>query len=233
MKVVVAGASAIGLAIAEELAQSGHRVVLIDKKSSVLDSKPIPGVTLLHADACDLDVLRRINLETYDIVVAASGDDRVNLVLSLFAKTEFAVPRVVARVNDQRNDWLFEKGWGVDAAISSPQIFAALVEEAVNVGQIVRLLPLRRKGTDFVSLTLPDITPLAGRLVKSIQLPRDTALVAVVRESSVLAPQEGDTFEPADELVFVASTDRLTALAQTFQVQVAHTSQEQPRTYHG
>ncbi|MGV7710878.1 NAD-binding protein, partial [Mycobacterium kansasii] len=80
-------------------------------------------------DACEISLLEAEELHTFDVVIAATGDDKANLVLSLLAKTEFAVPRVVARVNDPRNEWLFDDAWGVDVAVSTPRMLASLVEE--------------------------------------------------------------------------------------------------------
>ena len=116
----------------------------------------------MHADACELASLEEAGLEDCDVVIAATGDDKVNLVVSLLAKTEFAVRRVVARVNDPRNEWLFDESWGVDVAVSTPRMLAALVEEAVAVGDLVRLMTLRQGQANLVEVTLPAHTPLAG-----------------------------------------------------------------------
>ena len=125
----------------------------------------------MHADACELASLEEAGLETCDVVIAATGDDKVNLVVSLLAKTEFAVRRVVARVNDPRNEWLFDENWGVDVAVSTPRLLAALVEEAVAVGDLVRLMTLRQGQANLVEVTLPAHTPLAGRPVRALKLP--------------------------------------------------------------
>jgi trk system potassium uptake protein TrkA len=101
-------------------------------------------------------------LESCDVVIAATGDDKVNLVVSLLAKTEFAVRRVVARVNDPRNEWLFTANWGVDVAVSTPRLLAALVEEAVAVGDLVRLLTFRQGQANLVEVTLPADTRWPG-----------------------------------------------------------------------
>ncbi len=96
-------------------------------------------------------------------MIAATGDDKVNVVVSLLAKTEFAVPRVVARVNDPRNEWLFDEAWGVDVAVSTPRMLASLVEEAVAVGDLVRLMAFRKGQANLVEITLPDDTPWGGK----------------------------------------------------------------------
>ena len=139
------------------------------------------------------------------MVVAATGDDKVNLVVSLLAKTEFAVPRVVARVNRAENEWLFTEQWGVDVAVSKPRLMAALVEEAVTVGDLVRLMTFRQGEANLVEITLPPTAPYVGQPVRAVPLPRDSALVAILRGKRVLVPSPDDPLEAGDELVFVCT----------------------------
>ena len=141
------------------------------------------------------------------MVIAATGDDKVNLVVSLLAKTEFAVRRVVARVNDPENEWLFTDAWGVDVAVSTPRMLAAMVEEAVNVGDLVRLMTLRQGQANLVEVTLPESTPLAGRRIQDLKLPADAALVTILRGGRVIVPQDDDSLEVGDEVLFVTTTD--------------------------
>jgi trk system potassium uptake protein TrkA len=141
------------------------------------------------------------------VVIAATGDDKVNLVVSLLAKTEYGVPRVVARINHPNNEWLFNESWGVDVAVSTPRLLSALVEEAVSVGDLVRLMTFRQSEASLVELTLSADAPLVGRRFGDIDWPADTALVAILREGRVIVPQRDDPLEAGDELLFVASQD--------------------------
>lgn len=204
MRVVVAGAGVVGRSIARELLVSGHQVTLIDKRRSVFDSDGVDGADQHTGDACELSVLTQLEVEKADVVVAATGDDKANLVVSLLAKTEFAVSRVVARVNEPRNEWLFDDRWGVDVAVSTPRLIVSMVEEAVSVGDLVRLMTLRRGGANIVSITLPEQTPLAGRPLGRVRFPRDSALVAILRGGRVIVPAPDVPFEPGDELLVVA-----------------------------
>lgn len=120
MKVAIAGAGAVGRSIARELIRSNHDVMLIERKIEHVEPESVPEATWVHADACELSRLEEASLESYEVVISATGDDKANLVLSLLAKTEFGVRRVVARVNDPRNEWLFDESWGVDVAVSTP-----------------------------------------------------------------------------------------------------------------
>lgn len=204
MKVAIAGAGAVGRSIARELIRSSHDVMLIERKLDHIEPESVPEAKWVHADACELSRLEDASMESYEVVIAATGDDKANLVLSLLAKTEFGVRRVVARVNDPRNEWLYDERWGVDVAVSTPRLIVSVVEEAVSVGDVVRLMTLRRGGANLVSVTLPDQTPLAGRSVSRVRFPRDAALVAILRGGRVIVPEPDVPFEPGDELLVVA-----------------------------
>ncbi len=182
MRVAIAGAGNVGRSIALELLGNGHRVLLIEREGRAMKVDSVPDADWLHADACEVDSLVQAHLQDCDVVVAATGDDKVNLVVSLLAKTEFGVDRVVARVNHPKNEWLFNESWGVDVAVSSPRLLAAVVEEAVSVGDIVRLLTFRQGQANLVELTLADDAPIVGRTVGSVAWPQDSALVAVLRD---------------------------------------------------
>jgi trk system potassium uptake protein TrkA len=207
MRVAIAGAGAVGRSIAQELLENGHEVLLIDKNPRSIKVEAVARAEWLLADACEISSLDEAGLERCHVVVAASGDDKVNLVVSLLAKTEYGVPRVVARINHPKNEWLFNESWGVDVAVSTPRLLSALVEEAVSVGDLVRLMTFRQGEANLVELTLPDDAPLVGKLLSSVTWPHDTALVAILREGRVLVPSADDTLEAGDELMFVANQD--------------------------
>ena len=206
MKVAIAGAGAVGRSIARELV-ANHEVTLLERDPEHIDVDAIPAAHWLLGDACELSLLESVRLEEFDVVIAATGDDKANVVLSLLAKTEFAVPRVVARVNDPRNEWLFDENWGVDVAVSTPRMLASLVEEAVAVGDLVRLLSFRKGQANLVEITLPDDTPWGGKAVKRLNLPRDASLVTILRGQRVIVPEGDEPLEGGDELVFVATTE--------------------------
>jgi trk system potassium uptake protein len=207
MRVAIAGAGNVGRSIASELIGNGHQVLLIERDPEAMRPERVPRADWLLADACELENLRQARLETCDVAVAATGDDKVNLVVSLLSKTEFAVPRVVARVNRAENEWLFNDEWGVDVSVSKPRLLAALVEEAVSVGDLVRLLSFRQSQANLVEITLPADAPHVGATVADVALPVDVALVAILRGRRVIAPSPGDTLESGDELVFVCNED--------------------------
>jgi trk system potassium uptake protein TrkA len=212
MRVTIAGAGNVGRSIARELVGNGHQVVLIEREPRAFKTESVPGAEWLMADACEISSLEKAQLQDCTVVIAATGDDKVNLVVSLLAKTEYGVPRVVARVNHPKNEWLFNESWGVDVSVSTPRLLSALVEEAVTVGDLVRLLSFRHGEANLVEVTLPHDTEHAGQRVGSIAWPPDVALVAILRDTHVMVPTADDPLEAGDELLFVASPEQEDAL---------------------
>ncbi len=140
-------------------------------------------------------------------MVAATGDDEDNLVISLLAKQEFAVPRVIARVNHPKNEWMFNENWGVDLSVSTPHLITALVEEAVSVGRLVRILQFERGQARLVEVTLAENAPVVDRATQDVDVPRDATFVAVVRDEHVVMPRGDTVFEPGDEVLAMVTPD--------------------------
>jgi trk system potassium uptake protein TrkA len=214
MRVVIAGAGSVGRSIARELLTNGHAVLLVDRDPSAIRVNSVPDAEWLLADACEIASLAEAGLADCDVVVAASGDDKVNLVVSLLAKTEYGVPRTVARVNTPSNEWLFDEAWGVDVAVSTPRLMTALVEEAVSIGDLVRIFTFQQGRATLVELTLPDDSPLAGTPVGDITWPDDTVLVGIIRGERPIPPSRDDALETHDELIFITVPESEEALQE-------------------
>lgn len=212
MRVVIAGAGSVGRSIAHELLVSGHQVLLIDRSPAAMKMQAVPEAEWLLADACELSSLAEAGLDDADVVVAATGDDKVNLVTSLLSKTEYGVPRTVARVNNPKNEWMFDEAWGVDVAVSTPRLMTALVEEAVSVGDLVRIFTFQQGRANMLEFTLPDDSPLVGSTVGDVSWPPDSVLVAIIREERPIAPTPDDALEAHDELLLVAPVEEEDAL---------------------
>lgn len=207
MRVVIAGAGSVGRSIAKELLANGNEVTLIDRQPAAMRVAQVADADWILADACELPTLTEARLDECDVVVAATGDDKANLVISLLAKTEYGVPRTVARVNNPKNEWMFDEAWGVDVAVSTPRIMTAMIEEAVSVGDLVRIFTFHQSGADILELTLPEDSPLVGSLVGQIDWPTDTVLSCIVRDARPFTPTADDTLEGRDELLFVTGPD--------------------------
>jgi len=208
MRVAIAGAGNVGLFIANDLIGSGHEVQLIEQSPEVVQrAEADQGVEWLVADACEVQSLRQAGLERCDVVVAATGDDEDNLVISLLAKQEFGVPRVVARVNHPKNEWLFNENWGVDLPVSTPHLISALVDEAVSVGRLVRILQFEGGNVRLVEVTLADNAPVVDKAIRELDIPRDATIVAVVRREHVVMPRGDTIFEAGDEVLAMVTSD--------------------------
>jgi len=206
MKVAIAGAGNVGVYIALDLRDSGHDVLLVEQNPDLVELlRPRLDVRLFVADACEPDSLRAAGFDEMDVVVAATGDDEDNLVISLLSKQEFAVPRVVARVNHPDNQWLFNESWGVDVSVSTPHLLTALVEEAVQVGSLVRLLQFQ--DANLVEVTLAVDSPAVGVSLSDLGVPRDATVVAIIRERHVVVPRGETTMQAADEVLLLVSPE--------------------------
>ncbi|POH57439.1 potassium channel family protein [Arthrobacter glacialis] len=205
MIVVIVGAGSVGCSIAKELLSNGHDTLLIDPKPEVIGKSGLRGARWLVGDACEISTLREAKLEEADVVVSATGDDKVNLVVSLLAKSEFGVGRTVGRVNNPRNDWMFDDSWGVDVAVNTPRLMTALVEEAVEIGDLVRLLTLQTGVASLVEFTVPEDSHVIGSMVSAIQWPQDSTLVAILRDEAPITPSGDDVVEAHDELFFITT----------------------------
>ncbi|HLW45416.1 MAG TPA: TrkA family potassium uptake protein [Acidimicrobiales bacterium] len=209
MRVAIAGAGSVGTAIARDLEANGHEVLVLEQDPEIVDQRRVelPGVRWIAADACEVASLDAAGFSSVDVVVAATGDDEDNLVVSLLAKQEFAVPRVVARVNNSKNQWLFNESWGVDASVSTPQLLTALVEEAVSVGSLVRLLQFQGGTAHLVEVTLAEGSPAAGVAIADLGVPRDATVVAVVRRDRLVVPRGDTVLQSGDEVLVLVTGD--------------------------
>jgi trk system potassium uptake protein TrkA len=208
IRIAVAGAGNVGSFVAEDLSAKGHDIVVIEQDPAVIDIvKPELDVSWVKGDACELYTLDAAVLSSCEVVVAATGDDEDNLVISLLAKQEFAVPRVVARVNHPDNEWLFTESWGVDVAVSMPHLLTSLVEEAVSIGDVVKLLNLEQGKVALLEVTLDEGSPAANKTVGELRLPPDCTVVAIVRERHVITPSDETPLQVGDEVMALAAPE--------------------------
>lgn len=208
IRIAVAGAGKVGRYVSRDLLAKGHEIVLIEQDKKKVEA--IRGeleVNYVIGDACELHTLDEAVLSSCDVCVAATGDDEDNLVISLLAKQEFAVPRVVARVNYPDNAWLFTETWGVDVSVSTPHLITSLVEEAVSVGDLVQLMQLEQGKVSLVEVTLADNSPADGKTCRDLEMPADCTLVAIVRDRHVIAPKGDTPLRAGDEVLALTTPE--------------------------
>ncbi|MFM7061152.1 MAG: potassium channel family protein [Actinomycetes bacterium] len=208
MRVAIAGAGNVGLHVANALRRSGHEVLIIEQRQAVVDRSDVEaGIEWYVGDSCEVSSLREAKLEECEVMVAATGDDEDNLVTSLLAKQEFGIPRVIARVNHPKNEWMFTENWGVDQFVSTPQLITSLVEEAVNVGKLVEILRFEGGLARLVEVTLAGNSPVVGKAIRELEIPRDATIVALLREDHLIVPRGDTVFETGDEVLALVTPD--------------------------
>ena len=211
MKVLIAGGGSVGRFMAEQLADGGHAVTIIDNDRAVVakykEADASHGVTWVMGDACEVGALGDTGVAEVDVVAAVTGDDEDNLVVSLLCKQEFGAPRVIARVNNPKNEWMFNEMWGVDVAVSTPHLLTGLVQEAVTVGTLVRLLSIKGGKVKLDEVTLSESSPAVNKEIGELHIPRDSSIVAVVREERVMVPREDSVLRAGDEVMVLVNEE--------------------------
>ncbi|MFF8193238.1 potassium channel family protein [Streptomyces bobili] len=205
MNVIVAGAGRLGTQIAQVLAAAHNEVTLIDvddDRIAELEGR-IP-VRLVAGDACEPALLEHAGALTADLVIATTGDDEDNLVISLLAKRQFAVDRVAARVNDADNAWLFDGRWGVDVAVPAATPLISLIEEATGATDTVALLRLSKAGVDVIETAITAESRTAGRVLDDVRLPEGTVVATIVRDGQPTVPDPALRLRPGDEILLVS-----------------------------
>lgn len=218
MRVVIAGGGSVGRFTAEELAAAGHDVTIVENDRVVMreygSASESGGVRWHLGDACDVAVLADAGVPQADVVAAVTGDDEDNLVVSLLAKQEFGVPRIIARVNNPKNYWMFNEMWGVNVSVSTPHLITSLVQEAVDVGSFVRLMQLKGGKAELIEVTLAPTSPAVDKSLVDLAFPRSATVVAIVRDERVMVPNRDTVLRAGDEVMALITEDAEEAVAR-------------------
>ncbi|MGW2613493.1 potassium channel family protein [Streptomyces sp. NPDC001500] len=218
MNVIIAGAGRLGAQIAQVLAAAHNEVTLIDADDDRLAELAgrVP-VRLVAGDACEPDLLEHAGALTADLLIATTGDDEDNLVISLLAKRQFSVPRVAARFNDADNAWLFDARWGVDVAVPAATPLISLIEEATGATDTVALLRLSKAGVDVIETAITPRSRTAGRALGDVRLPEGTVVATIVRDGQPTVPDPAVLLRPGDEILIVSHTATEEEIRAAFQ----------------
>lgn len=214
MFVIVVGGGRVGSYLAGLLKDDGNKVTMVDKNPQRCEElRHELGVDVVCGDGNDPEVLRQANIRKADGLAAVTSDDEDNLVIGLLGRREFGVPRVVGRINNPRNEWLFTKRMGIDAAIHPARIIAQLLEEEVTIAEIATLLKLRRGNLSLVEGVVADGSVAAGQSLLNVNLPSSIVFVAIIRDSTVIVPRGDTVLQAGDEVLALTDTDSEPALA--------------------
>jgi trk system potassium uptake protein TrkA len=205
MKALIAGAGKLGIQSARMLAHSGYNVTIVEQDDArVAELLETPIGRVVAGDACEPAIMEEAGAFGVDLLVATTGDDEDNLVISLLAKRQFAVPQVVARVNDADNTWLFDSRWGVDVTIPAAMPLVSLIEEATGSSDTVAILRLTRAGVTVIETALSSQSARTGWALKDIDLPPDALVVTIIRGGKPTAPSPGFILAAGDEVLVVS-----------------------------
>ncbi|WP_326648910.1 MULTISPECIES: TrkA family potassium uptake protein [unclassified Streptomyces] len=205
MKALIVGAGRLGTQIAQVLAAAGNDVTVVDADADRINAlQGQLAVHLMLGDACEPAVLDQAGAHTADLVIAATGKDEDNLVISLLAKRQCAAPRVVARINDAENAWLFDQRWGVDIAVPVATPLISLIEEATGATDTVALLRLSKAGVDIIETVITTRSRAVGKPLSDIPLPDGTVVATVIRDGRPTVPGPAVRLQPGDALLLVS-----------------------------
>lgn len=216
MFVVIVGGGKVGSHLAKLLMEEGHEVRIIEAREDVLNKlhRELPAEVIHAGDGTDPQRLEQSGIRRAQVVAAVTGNDETNLVAASLARFEFNVPRIIGRVNNPRNQWLFTAEMGVDVSINQADIIAKLLVEEMSLGDMMTLLKLRKGEVELVEEKIHETSVVSGKAIKDIEWPDQCTLAAVIRKGDVIAPNGNTVLQPFDEVLAVLRTTQRSALAK-------------------
>ena len=206
MLAVIVGGGRGGSYLARDLQSQGYQVKLVDRRPEVVAKlRQEIGGDVICGDGSTPQVLEQVGVAKADLVVALTHNDEDNLVVCRLAKRYFHVPRVIARVNNPLNEWLYTKAWGVDVAISQVHLTSKVIEEEIGLGELITLLKLNRGAAALVELRLPETSPCQGKAIRDLNLPGDTVIVSIIRAGKLIIPRGDTRLETGDDILAVTT----------------------------
>jgi trk system potassium uptake protein len=218
MRILIAGAGRLGQELAQFLVGARNEVTVIevdDEKAAGLKEKLKARV--LYGDACEPSILEEAGALNADILMATTGDDEDNLVISLLARRQFNIPRIVARVNFPGNQWLFTERWGVDVAVSASSALMSLIQEATGASDTIGLARLRGGEVGLIETTLTTASNAVGKTLEQISLPAGSIVAAVIRDGAPASPTDDFELREGDEILVLSESATESDIRRLFQ----------------
>ncbi len=216
MFVIIVGGGMTGSQLASQLISGGHKVKLIEDRPAVLErlKSELPDEVVISGDGSSPSVLESAGIEHAQVLAAVTGDDEDNLVITTLGRFEFAVPRIIARVNNPKNSWLFTPEMGVDVALSQSDILAKLIAEEMSIGDMMTLLKLRKGEYSIVEEKVDPQAVVVSKKLREIKLPTQCVFVAVIRKGQLIVPNGDTELAPVDEIIALVHAADISALAE-------------------
>jgi trk system potassium uptake protein len=216
MFVIIVGGGKTGSQLASQLISGGHKVKLVEDRAAVLErlQEELPGEVIFAGDGSSPSVLESAGVQQAQVLAAVTGEDEDNLVITTLARFEFGVPRIIARVNNPKNIWLFTPEMGVDVALCQSDILAKLIAEEMSLGDMMTLLKLRKGEYSIVEEKVHPEAVVVGKLLRDIELPPQCVFAAVIRKGQLIVPNGNTELSPVDEVIALVHASQAHKLAE-------------------
>jgi trk system potassium uptake protein len=215
MFVIIVGGGKTGLQLTKNLMLEGHRVKVIEDQETALQRlrDELPAEAIVDGDGSSPHVLESAGIRQAQVLAAVTGQDEDNLVITSLARFEFGVPRIIARVNNPKNAWLYTPEMGVDCPLSEVDILARLIAEEMSLGDMMTLFKLRKGEYSVVEEKVPPDSAAVGKRLKELEIPDECSVAAIIRKGRMIIPRGETVLQPADELLAVAHASQVAQLA--------------------
>ncbi len=215
MFVIIVGGGKTGSQLAQGLLEEGHQICIIEERDTLIEylREELPDEVILVGDGSSPSVLESAGIERAQVLAAVTGEDETNLVVCTLARFEFHVPRVIGRVNNPKNAWLYTPQMGVDVALNQADILAKLIEEEMSLGDMMTLLKLRKGEYSVVEEKVHPNSAAAGKCLADLAIPTECVIAAIIRKGKLIIPHGDTALKEADEIIAVVHASQSKHLA--------------------
>jgi trk system potassium uptake protein TrkA len=215
MFVIIVGGGKTGSQVASELLKEGHKVRIVEDRSAILErlKQELPADSVVAGDGSTPSVLEAAGIHDAQVLAAVTGADETNLVVTTLGRFEFNVPRIIARVNNPKNGWMFTPEMGVDVALNQADLMAHLILEEMSLGDMTTLLKLRKGQYSLVEEKVHPTALANGKAIRHLLLPTECVLVAIIRSGNLIIPHGDVVLQSADEVLALVHSSQVAALA--------------------
>jgi trk system potassium uptake protein TrkA len=209
MYVLIVGGGRTGSHLASLLMANGYEVRVVERRQEVLQNlhQELPTEVIYEGDGTDPQVLEAVDIRRANVFAAVDNDDADNLMATFLARRQFGVKRVIGRVNNPRNAWLFTEEFGVDVALNQADIMAKLIEEQMSLGDMMTMLKLRQGEFSLVEEKIFPGAPAAGKSIKDLPLPSNSMICGIIRHGETVLPRGDAVLQEGDEIIALVDDD--------------------------
>jgi trk system potassium uptake protein TrkA len=216
MYVIIVGGGNTGSQLAKFLLQDGHRICVIEERPAVLEKlvSEIPANTIVNGDGSSPALLEKAGVQTAQVLAAVTGSDETNLVITSLARFEYKVRRVIARINNSKNAWLFTPEMGVDVALNQAEILARMTAQEMSIGDMMTMLKLMRGKYSLVEEKIAPRASAIGTAIRDLPLPSNCIISGIIRHGEIVLPRGTTVLEEGDEILALLDDAARTPLEQ-------------------